>query len=63
MVEYALYNGTSGKELQNAFGQNAVPIGLNDEQTIAALRSAMEGKKVGSTISSGAKKAWKGLFG
>lgn len=50
MVEYALYNGTSGKELQNAFGQNAVPIGLNDEQTIAALRSAMEGKKVGSTI-------------
>ncbi|WP_404370322.1 FKBP-type peptidyl-prolyl cis-trans isomerase [Kytococcus sedentarius] len=50
MVEYALYNGTSGKELQNAFGQNAVPIGLNDEQTIAALRSALEGKKVGSTI-------------
>ena len=50
MVEYALYNGTSGKELQNAFGQNAVPIGLNDEQTIAALRSALEGKQVGSTI-------------
>ncbi|WP_374929523.1 FKBP-type peptidyl-prolyl cis-trans isomerase [Kytococcus sedentarius] len=50
MVEYALYNGTSGQELQNAFGQNPVPIGLNDEQTISALRSAMEGKKAGTTM-------------
>ncbi len=49
MVVYALYNGTSGKELQNAFGQQAVPLKLDDEQTIKALQKAMEGKKVGST--------------
>lgn len=50
MLEYALYNGTSGKELQNAFGQQTVPLKMNDEQTIEELRKAMEGQKVGSTV-------------